>query len=398
MDKVKKNVKAVLKYPIMVLFFLVLAAFTIADIARPKPENERSEFENRQLENAPELTLESLTNNEWTKNYGEYVRDRFIFRDDWVAMNRALEVFQGKTEISDVYLAADGYQIAKLNLQTSWTSGSADRFALNRQSLVDLAQRYPGQVATMIVPSPENMMQDKLPVDAPMLESDGKNENALLDEMFAQFAAGGAAVVDLRPAFAESLAAGQQVYYYTDHHWTTDGGAYLAYEAFCAQMGLTPAAPDAALRREVPDFLGTNYNKTRYLFTKADTLVYYDLPNPMTYHKANLETGNVDVLTEGIMEPEKLDTGDKYAAFLHGNNGYSVIEGNGEGSILVVKDSYGNSFVPYLVQNYARVGVIDLRAWQDVSTSFEGDEYDQILVLYSFDSFTYDATAYRMAR
>ncbi len=390
--------KSALKYPIMLLFFLVLAVFTIADIVNPKPENERSEFENRVLENAPEFTLDTLINNQWTKEYGEYVRDRFIMRDDWVAANRALEIFLGRTELENVYLAADGYQIAKLNLQTSFTGRSAERFATNREALAALARRCPGRVTAMIVPSPQNMMRSRLPLEAPLFAWEGQDENALLNDMYAQFVAAGAAVVDLRQGFAESLEKGEQVYYYTDHHWTTDGGAALAYEAFCAQAGLTPAQPDADLRREVPGFLGTNYNKTRYLFTKPDTLVYYDLPNPMTYHKVNADTGTVDVLTEGIMDAAALETGDKYAAFLHGNNGYSVIEGSGEGSILVVKDSYGNSFVPYLTQNYAKVGVIDLRAWQEVSETFAADGYDQILVLYSFDSFTYDATAYRMAR
>lgn len=51
----------------------------------------------------------------------------------------------------------------------------------------------------------------------------------------------------------------------------------------------------------------------------------------------------------------KFNTRDKYAAFLDGNNGYSVIEGDGEGSILVVKDSYANSFNP----------LPDRQLWQD---------------------------------
>ena len=49
--------------------------------------------------------------------------------------------------------------------------------------------------------------------------------------------------------------------------------------------------------------------------------------------------------------------------FLDGNNGYSVIEGNGTGSILVVKDSYANSFIPYLTANYAKIGVWISAGW-----------------------------------
>ena len=104
------------------------------------------------------------------------------------------------------------------------------------------------------------------------------------------------------------------------------------------------------------------------------------------------------VVQRALMAYDQLDTFDKYGAFLHGNNGYSVIEGNGAGSILVVKDSYGNSFVPYLVENYAKIGVIDLRAWVDpIDDTIAGDGYDEILVLYSFDSFSQDAYVSRLA-
>ena len=52
---------------------------------------------------------------------------------------------------------------------------------------------------------------------------------------------------------------------------------------------------------------------------------------------------------------------DKYAMFLHGNNGLSRVQGDGTGKILVIKDSYANCFVPYLTANYADIDVVDFR-------------------------------------
>ena len=79
---------------------------------------------------------------------------------------------------------------------------------------------------------------------------------------------------------------------------------------------------------------------------------------------------------------------DKYAAFLHGNNGLSRVEGDGEGRILVVKDSYANSLIPFLTANYAQIDVIDLRNYNyGLDGLIAENGYDQILVLYSFDSF-----------
>lgn len=103
--------------------------------------------------------------------------------------------------------------------------------------------------------------------------------------------------------------------------------------------------------------------------------------------------------TENLINTEKFDTRDKYAAFLDGNNGYSVIEGNGTGSILVVKDSYANSFVPYLTENYAKIGVIDFRNFRyGLDSTIEKEGYDQILILYNFQTFIADKNLINISR
>ena len=92
--------------------------------------------------------------------------------------------------------------------------------------------------------------------------------------------------------------------------------------------------------------------------------------------------------TAGLYDTEKFDTVDKYAAFLYGNNGYTTIQGNGEGSILVVKDSYANSFVPFLCANYERIGVIDPRGYKlSIQELAQQEGYDNILLLFNFQTF-----------
>lgn len=111
----------------------------------------------------------------------------------------------------------------------------------------------------------------------------------------------------------------------------------------------------------------------------------------MTVYKVNGEADYEPMKTEGLMNLAKLDTRDKYGAFLDGNNGYSVIEGNGTGSILVVKDSYANSFIPYLTANYAKIGVVDFRGLAyGLDSTIEKEGYDQILILYNFQTFISD--------
>ena len=97
-----------------------------------------------------------------------------------------------------------------------------------------------------------------------------------------------------------------------------------------------------------------------------------------------------------LYDESKLDTYDKYAMFLHGNNGLSRIQGEGEGRILVLKDSYANCFVPYLTANFAEIDVVDFRNYNYGLDALDADNhYDQVLVLYSFDSFKSDPYFYR---
>ena len=95
------------------------------------------------------------------------------------------------------------------------------------------------------------------------------------------------------------------------------------------------------------------------------------------------------------MNVQKFDTRDKYAAFLDGNNGYSEIEGNGKGSILVVKDSFANSFLPFLVKDYDTITVLDLRYFRE-SVQPLADGATDVLVLYELTNFAADKNLYKL--
>ena len=127
-----------------------------------------------------------------------------------------------------------------------------------------------------------------------------------------------------------------------------------------------------------------------------DTITYYDLPNSLTIYNVTAAGQPADGQTTGLYDTDKLNVYDKYAMFLHGNNGLSRIEGEGTGKILVIKDSYANCFAPYLTANYAAIDVVDFRNYNyGLDQLIADNDYDQILVLYSFDSFKSDPYLYR---
>lgn len=371
---------------LLALFIFLLVGFSVLNLFWPK--RDMSELENRKLAQFPAFSVKALLNGTWFGDLSEYVQDQVAFRDGLIDLESAFNnlVF-AKTEEGGILLGKDGWMFTKLFDISDSTQKQLDK---NLQAVTSFASRHPGKVTFLLAPSASVIYPEMLPAGAPMVD-----ENAMLDDIFAQVSSA-ADVIDMRPVFTQQKE--QYLYYKTDHHWTTQG-AYLAYEQFCQLKGLSPFDTNAYQAESVPGFYGTHYSATRRWNVQPDTITYYPLDNPMTIFDIGAETEYTPRTTESMINNEKFGTRDKYAAFLDGNNGYSVIEGNGEGSILVVKDSYANCFVPFLTANYEKIGVVDLRNFSyGLDSTIESEGYDQILILYNFQTFIADNRVVYMDR
>lgn len=371
----KEKLKELKQYPLLVLFFLFIFCFMIADGLWPK--RAESELERRPLAQFPDFSFSSLVKNEWTAKYGEYTKDQVIVRDSWLKAQSLCEslLFQ-KEEIGGAMIGKNDALFTKMFALTP----TEEKLLQKNTTLVQqFIEKFPGQVTFLLAPSSSVINAEELPANTPMLD-----ENARLDTIFS--AVSEADSLDLRDSFTAAKD-DIQLYYDTDHHWTSYG-AYLAYQQFCQMRGLTPMEVTESAYTTVPGFYGTTYSKALYWKSKPDTIAYRDLPNAMTVWNVSPTFELTENFTATMYDKSKLETGDKYAMFLYGNNGYSTIEGDGEGSILVVKDSYANSFIPYLTANYARIGVIDPRGFGLSVADFAQQEgYDEVLLLFNFQSF-----------
>ena len=79
------------------------------------------------------------------------------------------------------------------------------------------------------------------------------------------------------------------------------------------------------------DFYGTHYSKARTWNAEPDTITWYDLQNKLTIWNVTGPGQPTDGTETGLYDTAKLDVYDKYAMFLHGNNGLSRIKGDGTG-------------------------------------------------------------------
>lgn len=171
----------------------------------------------------------------------------------------------------------------------------------------------------------------------------------------------------------------EYIYFRTDHHWTALG-AYYAYVQFCTAKGITPHNLSDYEVSQFPGFLGSFYNdggKPDAMKNDPDTVNAY---HPVSA-TASMKYGDNEnsTLTGGqvIFDESTASASLKYGTFIMGDNPFTVIENpevsNGE-SCIVVKESFGNAFVPFLVDHYQTVYVVDYRYYSGSVTQLARDK------------------------
>lgn len=167
----------------------------------------------------------------------------------------------------------------------------------------------------------------------------------------------------------------EYIYFRTDHHWTATG-AYYAYEQFCKAKGITPTPISSYKVDEYDGFLGTFYRDSSQNATMGanpdKVVAYHPLSTEATLDYGDSENAS---LTRGkiIYDESDAPASLKYGAFITGDNAYSVINNpdvtNGS-SCIVVKESFGNAFVPFLTDHYQTIYVLDYRYWKGSISQF----------------------------
>lgn len=357
---------------LIIIFAALLAILAIADLFNP--EQSFSAQENRFLTQKPRFTINALLRGDYTQEYESYVNDQFIMRNAWIRLKAISESFLGKQENNGIIYGREGYSFAKRlhNNDEQLTSNAAALYSLQQSSNAYIA----------LIPSAPSIIKDKLPAHAPVAD-----EKDLQASLFGQ-----ARLIDLFGIL--SAHSKEYIYYRTDHHWTTLG-AYYAYTAIAEAMGLEPLGLDSLEYFDTPDFLGSHYRKTQRETGSSDTIRLYSLP--FTDIEINNQT------KDGLYDLPQLAKEDKYAALLYGNNALTVIKSPAQegkkGSLLLIKDSFGNSLAPFFLANYESVTMLDLRYFNaPISAWLAANQYDDILALYNFESVQEERSLYRLGK
>ena len=192
----------------------------------------------------------------------------------------------------------------------------------------------------------------------------------------------------------------EYLYFRSDSHWQSRG-AYYAYKEFCKTMGYNCAPLESYNEVIINDkYLGDKFKDTslNVMDDNYDELIAYisSVSNTMTIY----DNKNRIIKTAESCINEKHKT--YFGVFLEGTGNFTEIVTSNESkkTAVVIKDSFGFPFIPYLVSNYSKIYVIDPRYTSiNIKNKMKNIKVDDIIVVcanYLFNNQSFAEGMYNM--
>lgn len=361
------------------LFFLLPVIVLVSSIILP--DTGFSEKENRILASRPALKLDQIISGGYEKQFETYENDQFPLRDMWITLKATTDRLMGKVEENGVYLGKNGY------LMEAFNAPSQTQYDATVNAMTSFAQKHSDlKQYALIAPNSVNILKSNLPAFAP-----ADDQNPWIDKLKDSLTSAGVTFIDIRDTFTDHKA--EELYYHTDHHWTTLG-AYYAYLQAAAVMGIDTSSDSYDKAPVSQTFKGTLSAKSGFRSGETDELDVF-LPNGDNTLSSVVNYVDEQKKSASFYDTSKLNTRDKYALFFGGNHAQIKISTPTESNntLLVLKDSYANSFVPFLAQHYRKIIMIDPRYYYgDLEQLLQVENVQEVLYLYNANTFFADTS------
>lgn len=367
------------KYIPAVVFLIFIYGMALWFLFSPKTDYSSSE--KRYLQKFPDANVEKVLSGEFGSEFETFFADQFPQRNTWVGINAYTTLAEGNNGASGVYNCKNGYLINK----PVSTDNNLDK---NVGAVVDFAKTIDAPTTVMLVPSTGYIADDVLPTF-----HDKYNDDEDISKISSTLSKDKIGFVDLRERFKSEYKNGSQLYYKTDHHWTTKG-AYTGYQELCKALGITPIDDSTLKKDSYPGFYGTTYSSSGFWLTPPDNIEIWSNPKNSDKNISVKITEGANVKTSGSMYfTDHLKEDDKYPVFIDGNHALTEITNTKakNGTILLIKDSFSHSLAPFLAENYSKVVLVDLRYYKEsVSQLVSTYNPEQVVVLYGIDNLATD--------
>ncbi len=348
----------------IVTILFVLFAFSAASLVQQ--ERYYSATEDRVLEGKPVFTVNSFLNEDFAEHYETYVRDQFVSRDKWLFIKTRMDILAGKKLVRDVYLGKKG-QLFNVHLPGDYSAGAMDA---SIRFLEEMVQKQDAKV--MLIPSADSILADRLPENAPVFA-----QSEYLEQVVARV--GEENYIDIYSVLLRNRS--ENLYYATDRHWTSEA-AFLGYQTWVAAMGLKEFPYEVYEWETATDsFLGSIQSKL-HLDVKPDSIRYL----PATDNRLVSVVYDFRSAEDSLYNREWLETSHPYGMFLDDTHVFTEITTSSKrgNALFVLKDSFGNSMIPYLLPHYDKIYVLDMYSFNgspvDFIEHFRG-EHDSLDVL-----------------
>lgn len=309
-----------------------------------------------------------------------YVNDQFLMRGAFIKVKSAIDTTEGELKANGVYRAGAGYLIEDIVIPRKETIDGAEA------ALKDFKARYPNiNMTFLLAPNAGNVLKDKLPATVRLAD-----QNKSMNSFYENIKAFGINTVDVRNIFKKKKN-DVQIYYRTDHHWTSDG-AYLAYRELVPALGI--GAPiDFRSRIVKNDFAGTLYSKSGFTGGRYDSIKINIPKDEKSAKPSVIYYADTKKKTTKFYLLGNLGKKDAYTVFGGSNHPMYTVKTPTESNkrLLLIKDSYANSVIPMLAQHYREIVVIDPRYYFDNVDDLIGAEgITDVLFLYNANTFFAD--------
>ena len=359
-----------------IIFILILFLFLIINII--VPNKEKSVQENRMLATKPKFRLSSLISGDYDEKFEAYMDDQFVGRDMWRKLKVTVDRICGSRLENGVYIGRDGQLLEQIEV------ADENHLAANIKAIKSFSESQKKiPVRMMLVPDAANVLNHSLPALAK------PEDQTQMFSMVRKDLGDSVEWIDVSTELNKHKT--EKIYYKTDHHWTTLG-AFYAFQATAPSLGIEGDLSGKYVSHAVSSsFNGMLASKSGVNLGEKEQIDIY-VP---TEEDTDLI---IDYVDEGkrstsLYDSSKLKEKDQYTVFLGGNSSLLDIRtvSTSTKRLLLVKDSFANSFIPFLTPYYREIVVVDPRYYSGtINDLMDSYRISEVLFLYSGNTFFKD--------
>lgn len=355
------------------LLFLLLLVMVINVLV---PDKKTSYTENRTLAQFPDFSIAKLQSGTFNKDLSKWFSDQFVGRDAMIQVKYIAQKLSGQKEINGVYLTRNG-------LIEDIEQPNQEQLERKIDAINDFYRLYKVPTTFLLAPNNACVNRNRISKNAPI-----RNQQKLIDNFYDSLSSE-IECIDVSSTLKKHN--DEYLYYKTDHHWTSLG-AYYGFTAYASQLNL-PMQDLGKYQSMVAtkDFKGTLASKVGSigLRDEIDLLIAPDTPN---YLLTNISDGSSKLT---VYSSEGLESNNPYDVFFGGNHALIQLELENESKkhLLIFKDSYANSLIPFLLPYYRTITILDPRyCYDDITQIMEKYLITEVLYCYNANTFFTDTS------